>query len=393
MKLVIHAPNVHHGGGRTLLLDLLGALREGDRCSLILDERFEGTPQLPSGSTVVRVAPSIASRLAAELRLRGLVSASDRVLCFGNLPPLFRLEGKVFVYLQNRYLVGPAETAGLPARARLRIALERLWLRTRLGNADVVIVQTPSMQRDVLRWLERDSLVMPFANCAVAREAPAHAPGSPPGRFLYVATGAPHKNHERLIEAWSLLAGDGIFPELILTLPPPLPPSLSLAMERAVQGGGARIRNAGTLSAEALRQAYRDADALIFPSVMESFGLPLLEARAAGLPVLASERDYVRDLITPEEAFDPESALSIARAVRRFMKRPDAPIAVSGAETFVDWLRSPLHRRCACNADPYGTAGITSSVTIRESHPGPVRGSSSTVPPTGGVTRDDENRG
>jgi len=341
VKLFIHAPNVHHGGGRALLLNLLGALREGDRCSLILDERLEGIPALAAGSVVARVAPNIGGRLAAELRLRELASASDRVLCFGNLPPLFRLPAEVLVYLQNRYLVTPLPTAGLPARVRLRLALERLWLRGRLGNADILIVQTPSMQREVRRRLGRDTVIMPFADCARVPEDPPRIRRVPARRFLYVATGEPHKNHERLIEAWSLLAAEGLFPELLLTLPQPLPPRLSLAIERAMQAGGVRIRNLGSLSPEALRQAYSDADALIFPSIMESFGLPLLEARAAGLPVLASERDYVRDLMTPDEAFDPDSAVSIARAVRRFMKRPDGPIAVPGAGTFVDWLRSP----------------------------------------------------
>ena len=61
------------------------------------------------------------------------------------------------------------------------------------------------------------------------------------------------------------------------------------------------------------------ADALIYPSLFESFGMPIIEARSFNLPVLASELDYVRDLIDPEGSFDPNSPVSIARAVKRFM--------------------------------------------------------------------------
>ena len=52
----------------------------------------------------------------------------------------------------------------------------------------------------------------------------------------------------------------------------------------------------------------------------ESFGLPLLEAKFLGLPILASELDYVRDVVEPTETFDPESPVSISRAVQRFLK-------------------------------------------------------------------------
>ena len=45
----------------------------------------------------------------------------------------------------------------------------------------------------------------------------------------------------------------------------------------------------------------------------------LLEARALGVPVLAPERDYVRDVCEPRQTFDPASPRSIADAVRRFL--------------------------------------------------------------------------
>jgi glycosyltransferase involved in cell wall biosynthesis len=58
---------------------------------------------------------------------------------------------------------------------------------------------------------------------------------------------------------------------------------------------------------------------LIFPSKIESFGLPLLEAASLGLPIVASELDFVRDVVIPSESFHPDSALSICRAVIRFL--------------------------------------------------------------------------
>ena len=62
---------------------------------------------------------------------------------------------------------------------------------------------------------------------------------------------------------------------------------------------------------------------LIFPSKFESYGLPIVEAKMHNLKIIASEKDYVRDLIDPEETFDPDSDLSISRAVKRFMNKKD----------------------------------------------------------------------
>jgi hypothetical protein len=54
------------------------------------------------------------------------------------------------------------------------------------------------------------------------------------------------------------------------------------------------------------------------------------------LPVLASELDYVRDLIEPAETFDPSSPVSIARAVRRFLGIAERPIKIGNAAAFLD---------------------------------------------------------
>ena len=51
------------------------------------------------------------------------------------------------------------------------------------------------------------------------------------------------------------------------------------------------------------------------------------------MPVIASERDFVRDVSVPRETFDPVSPRSIAAAVRRFMNVPAAPVQnVSAAD-------------------------------------------------------------
>ncbi|MBK8524694.1 MAG: glycosyltransferase [Betaproteobacteria bacterium] len=90
-----------------------------------------------------------------------------------------------------------------------------------------------------------------------------------------------------------------------------------------VSSSGLKIRNLGHLSACDITTLYAESGALIYPSLFESYGLPLLEATSFGLPIIASELDYVRDVSDPVFSFDPTSAVSIARSVKRYLGRKD----------------------------------------------------------------------
>jgi glycosyltransferase involved in cell wall biosynthesis len=163
---------------------------------------------------------------------------------------------------------------------------------------------------------------------------PAPAPPGPPLRLFYPADGVAHKNHARLLKAMALLAREGVAVRLELTLPPH-----EVAARLAALALPADLATGtGPIGREAVLARIAEADALIFPSLTESFGLPLLEARAAGTPIIAAERDYVRDVCAPAETFDPLSARSIADAVRRLAGRPRPLAQPTDAAGFVEAL-------------------------------------------------------
>jgi glycosyltransferase involved in cell wall biosynthesis len=60
---------------------------------------------------------------------------------------------------------------------------------------------------------------------------------------------------------------------------------------------GLPVKFMGYMSGEALSQAYASADIFVFPSALETFGLVVTEAMAAGLPVVASQVGGVRDVV------------------------------------------------------------------------------------------------
>ena len=128
--------------------------------------------------------------------------------------------------------------------------------------------------------------------------------------LLYPAFPWPHKNHDRLLEAFALLRRRR--PELRLVLTGGSYPSF----ER-VEGVDVR----GFVSSDELVHLYRTAAAMVFPSLYEGFGQPLLEAMACGCPVAASDVAAIPEICGgAARLFDPEQPEAIVEAVEDILR-------------------------------------------------------------------------
>jgi len=334
--LVLQAPNVHCGGGFALLKEL-SITRNVSFKWAQLDERTKGVIELPLSVTQIHVKPSILARLLSEFRLWRNVTIDDVVLCFHGLPPLLPLSGRAVVFIQNRILVEKVSLADYPLRTRLRLWVERFWLRFLQRHAARYIVQTPSMAES-LRALLGDGVeicVLPFASLNAYLPIKNALKALPKFDFIYVATGEAHKNHVTLLKAWRLLSQADLRPSLALTVDPLRYPSIQAEILKAAKCHSLNIVNLGQLSGNDISNLYKSSSALIYPSKAESLGLPLLEAANYRLPILAPELDYVRDVVAPVETFDPNSPVSIARAVRRFLGNSEPTVDIHSAEEFL----------------------------------------------------------
>lgn len=135
--------------------------------------------------------------------------------------------------------------------------------------------------------------------------------------FLYVARlEHPAKNHVRLIHAFEKLAAAGHFSGSLIL--PGAPWHGSEVIENAVANSPfrERIRLEGFVENEDLSLWYAAAEALIFPSLMEGFGLPLLEAQACGTRIACSDSTSLPEVAGPAGIlFDGLSEDSIAEAM------------------------------------------------------------------------------
>lgn len=345
-RLIVFAPNVGVGGGAVLLSAILANLGRTRDLLLYLDERGAHQFEVPDNAALFWCRPAFRSRLAAERHLSAAATADDIIFCFHNLPPIFPVACKVICYVHNSNLVGLIPSSHLAGWVRLRIAIERVIARGFRHRVDRYLVQTPTMARALARWygcaapgkVVPSIDILPFVDPQAMPAPPTSIQGLIRWDFLYVSDGAINKNHARLFEAWTLLAKEGLFPSLAVTLHPERDLALRDKLASLKDEFGLAIVDLGQMAhAEVLKQ-YRAARALFFASYAESFGIPLLEAQAAGLPIIAAELDFVRDMCTPIESFDPYSPISMARAVKRFMKLGSDAITPLTPEQFVQKL-------------------------------------------------------
>jgi len=144
------------------------------------------------------------------------------------------------------------------------------------------------------------------------------SPGPAGGRQPFLLDPAnrwPHKNHERLFEAFALLRRS--HPELRLVL-------TGSRHEGKRVPEGVEVR--GRVSPEALVELYRTAACLVFPSLYEGFGAPPLEAMACGCPVACSDVCSLPEVAGDAAIlFDPTSPEAIVAGVERALDDETLP--------------------------------------------------------------------
>jgi glycosyltransferase involved in cell wall biosynthesis len=148
----------------------------------------------------------------------------------------------------------------------------------------------------------------------------ATAGGLPFARFLlYVGQQPDYKNIRRLGDAHQqLLETD---PELGLVLAGRMNPAAQRNSDYFAERGYKNIHFTGYISDETLDDYYRHASAYVFPSLMEGFGLPGLEAMQRHLPVVSSNATCLPEVYgDAAEYFDPLEVDDIASAIRRVIE-------------------------------------------------------------------------
>jgi glycosyltransferase involved in cell wall biosynthesis len=210
--------------------------------------------------------------------------------------------------------------------------LTRQALRPSARCADTVLTMSPWTADDMTRRYDVEPERIVVTTPAVDDEA-ANAPEVPaeelaelgvPKRFLfYPARFYDHKNHRNLFEALALLSGDAEVGDIPVVLTGEDMPA-SLAAEVRRLGIERQVVSLGRVDRLLVLGLHRGAEALVFPSRFEGFGIPLVEAMLADTLVLASSHPVVREVVGDAGLIVDESdPASIAAGIRRILTDED----------------------------------------------------------------------
>ena len=169
-------------------------------------------------------------------------------------------------------------------------------------------------------------------------------------RILYVSEYGDYKNFTTLFKAVKELSGQGVTDFTLVTTADPWQSSQAESVTREEDQALAAhplvasfVKCAGYVPYEAVPELYANSDLFVFPSIAESFGHPLVEAMASGLPVLASDIPLCRE-ICGEAAiyFSPFDAQDLAEKLIRLrrdnhLRRQLGEAGRKRAETHFDW--------------------------------------------------------
>ncbi|MGY4706897.1 glycosyltransferase family 4 protein [Candidatus Bipolaricaulota sp. J31] len=145
--------------------------------------------------------------------------------------------------------------------------------------------------------------------------------------LLTVSTIYPHKNYETLLDAFALLAREK--PSLGLQLViagEAKDQDLFLSLQRRTRDLNIsdRVHFLGFVEYEKLPELYRNAFAFVFPSRLESFGHPLVEAMASGTPIIASDLPVFHEICQNAALYFPvNDATKLAEQVITLIENPE----------------------------------------------------------------------
>lgn len=296
----------------------------------------------------IRFEYSDCRTLAAELQPDFWLSLHDMT------PNLGRLAGKVpqAVYCHNSmcfYKMTPREML-LEPRLVLFSQLYSAFYRINLHRNVAVVVQQEWFRtafRSRFNYAGKTLVAYPQSDVLATRARRRQG-----RRFFYPSFPRVFKNFELLLEAWQILTGDPYWDgELTVTLDSNLNRYARSLWRRFGTLRG--VNFIGKVPSDVVKSHYASNDCLVFPSKLETWGVPITEAKEAGLFILASDLPFAHEAVGNYDGasfFDPADALALANKLRAYrygelveskcFREPPAPPFVPDWDHFYSELLS-----------------------------------------------------
>lgn len=333
--ILIDALYINSFGGKSILeLFFQNFLNSKIKYHFLLDRRLDSKwiQKLKSNNcTFIRANHKSRTNFYSQ----NLIKVSS-VLCLANIPPPIHTSVKTSIFFHNCLLLNPL-IQKVSIKKRFINFIKFCYIKHYNQKDYQWVVQTQLVKKLLKENLNISSdqiLTYPVFNEFIEVN---HAKKNL-NEFVYVSSGVSHKNHKRLIKAF-IEAAKKVDKDIKL--------HLTLNKEelpKYIFPRNLKIEFHGTLSLDAVNDLYNSCEFAIYPSLVESFGLPLIEAANHGCKVIASDLPYVHEIIRPSLTFDPYSVESISDTILKAIETDNLPetkvLVENKLDNFIDFIIS-----------------------------------------------------
>lgn len=337
-RILIDALYINSGGGKKilfLLIDYFIKLNILDKYYFLFDERLE-----TSSLDVIKKENFIKIDSNEKERrkfYKSNIKKFNSIVCLANVPPPIANNLPVTIYFHNDLLIRPLNVS-INTMNRISNFIKKKYIQYLSKNTYSWVVQTELMKNKLNKFLNVQSnniLVAPIFEISSQSTTQKQK-----NSFLYISNFSNHKNHKRLYKAFVNAANkvDSKI-QLNLTLPKDIFKESFYSNKKYPKN--LQIINHGILNDYQIKQLYSTSEYLIFPSLNESFGLPLVESISKKCKVITSNLDYVSEVVKPSLTFNPYSTSSISETIVYSIKnnlKASEIIVENKIDTFVEHI-------------------------------------------------------
>ena len=304
--LIIEASHINIGGGYSLLIELLNylSLKKINNIVYITHKLVYYELEKEKFNTTTLIATTSLETIIRYTKKR------NNIIYFSNLPPFVRNKNSV-VYFHNELILAEKNFT----IAGLKLLAYFYWMKLFINNTDAVACQTDSISAGLKEIGAKNILKLPFFEMLQPIDT-----FNKKYTFCYVCSGASHKNVERLFEAIKQILGKYDF-LLAVTIENTYKNNHLIKQIENINRNAGRIIiiNLGLVPKKEVLKIYMLSEALVFPSLKESLGLPLIEANMCGIKVLSSDLPFSHEVLHSPIVFNPYESKEIAKKLEAFL--------------------------------------------------------------------------
>lgn len=309
--IIIEASHINNGGGFVLLKFLLRELEERKIYALVYVKYGHIYEDLV-GRSFQYIELKKTSSICTLFRY---MWKRNNVLFFCSLPPFVSCRNSYVYFHSEYYSCKPKLNSNDKSfREIAKSYIYYCWINIFKNNVQKFFCQTLLVESNLKKTYSLIPTILPFFSLPAidATICPKEYD------FFYPAIGTKHKNHILLFEAFERLLSYSKKATLAVTISEQYE-GLLRRIDRINAKFPNSIINLGYCNESQLNTSYKKSKALIFPSTMESLGLPLIEALAYGLKVMSSDSEYSYEVVSNPILFNPNSVSDITEVMNNYL--------------------------------------------------------------------------